>query len=118
MLLCDISNDGSLAAFPHTIGAIVRGGILCLLALLLALLAGCGYKIVSVAETDKYCFACQTSGFAQCTDKGKPKEQPLTEEEAEKILSVIKVKEVNTRLKPGEERFVPAAIRIDGYKKY
>lgn len=116
MLHCDFSRAGAGLA-SHVKNALRR--LRCIIFPLLPLLAGCGFKVISAADADRYCFACQTAGYAQCRAKANEQGLLMTQGEAEKVLSVIEVKQAPIG-KEGAAAPPKAGMlmHIDGYSKY
>lgn len=118
MLHCDFSRAGAAVASHLKNGSKYRCSRY-IIFLLLPLLAGCGFKVVSVSDADRYCFACQTTGYAQCRAKTSEQALLMTRGEAEKVLSVIEAKQMPIG-KEGVAATPKAGMpmHIDGYKKY
>lgn len=80
-------------------------------------LTGCGFKIVHTSDLDQYCYACQSTGFAQCrTSKNKEgvTRNALTPEEAEKVLAFLKEKAIADNEDTSKTTTI---INICGYRR-
>lgn len=67
------------------------GLIIAIVPLLVMILSGCGrLRLITESESDRYCFGCQSAGYALCASGARElKHTSLTRDETEKILLIL-----------------------------